>query len=251
MKKKNGFTLVELIAAITILGVLLLIGSQVVIDTMNKNKAHAVYTSMDNVSKQARLIFLEDPEEWEVDGELAIKNSINYNEKDMVIGRDNAKWQKEHDPDEYFGGSRVVCIGINGTESKFKNLKFDYFVGEKDLYCSYDVNRDVVYHFRPMNSMAKEHNGRIFKTQLYEKDDYFFYLENSWQGECFSEVAKNTNVSDVDAEDVANYTKYEGNNSPGNIKLTEDEKKDISKVKVAGICKVFISEQEFNKYRVK
>lgn len=251
MKKKNGFTLVELIAAITILGVLLLIGSQVVIDTMNKNKTKAVYQSMDNISKQARLVFLEDPETWEEDGQQAIRDSVNYNEKDMIIGRDNDLWNKTYDRDTYAGGSRVICVGIDGTESKFKNLKFDYFVGEKDLYCSYDVNRDVVYHFRPMNSMATEHNGRIFKTQLYEKDDYFFYLENSWQGECFSDVAKNINTSGVTDTDVTNYTLYEGDNSPGNIKLTEDEKKNIGKVKVAGICKVFISEQEFNKYRVK
>lgn len=248
MKKKNGFTLVELIAAITILGVLLLIGSQVVIDTMNKNKAKAVYTSMDNVSKQARLIFLEDPEEWEKDGQQAIKNSITYNEKDMVIGRDNAKWASA---DEYDGGSRVVCVSINGSESKFKNLKLDYFVGEKDLYCSYDVNRDVVYHFRPMNSMAWKRNDKIFKTQQYEKDDYFFYMENSWQTECYSERAKNINTTGVTETDVTNYTLYEGDNSPGNIKLTEEEKKAISKVKVVSICKVFISKQEFDKYRVK
>ena len=268
MKKKNGFTLVQLIAAITILGVLLLIGSQVVIDTMNKNKTKAVYTSMDNVSKQARLTFLDDPEEWEVNGELSIKNSINYNEKDMVIRRDNSG-----------AGSRIVCLGLNTDNGKFKNLKFEYFLKNNKLYCSYDKKLGAVYHFEPKDSKAWhfEHNNLevnpqiinrnyYYQTFTYDKreDDYFFYLRNGWI--CINDgdnakliiennqtaIAHGVKTSDVEIagrKEPTIYTKDTEIKSIGTIEITGRQKEEISKLKVNGMCKVFISQEEYYKYK--
>ena len=271
MKKNKGFTLVELIAAITILGVLLLIGSQVVIDTMNKNKAKAVYTSMDNVSKQARLTFLEDPETWEVNGEQAIKDSINYNEKDIVIGRDNSG-----------AGSRIVCLGLNTDNGKFKNLKFEYFLKNNKLYCSYDTKLGAVYHFEPKDSKAwhVEHNdlevnpqiinrNYYYQTFTYDKreDDYFFYLRNGWN--CINDgdnakliiennqtaIVHGVKTSDVESTDptapksATIYTKDTEIKSIGTIEITGRQKEEISKLKVNALCKVFISQEEYYKYK--
>lgn len=276
MKKKNGFTLVELIAAITILGVLLLIGSQVVIDTMNKNKAKAVYTSMDNISKQARLTFLEDPETWEVDGQQAIRDSVNYNEKDMIIGRDNDLWNKTYDRDTYAGGSRVICVGIDGSESKFKNLKFEYFLQDKNLYMSYDVGGNEVYYFNEMDQKIMNPSaGVYFKSHIYKKDDYIFYLRDNngcapWDKyndklhSCFGkEYDDGLLIKDkrtkyfATKEALINYENFSSSDDwtykyrSGELKITGDSRKNISKYKVSSICKVFISEQEFDKYRVK
>ena len=274
MKKKNGFTLIELIAAITILGVLLLIGSQVVIETMNKNKTKAVYQSMDNISKQARLTFLEDPETWEEDGQQAIRDSVNYNEKDMVIGRANDTDNKIKYPENYFGGSRVICVGIDGAESKFKNLKFEYFLQDKNLYMSYDVGGNEVYYFNEMDQAIMNPSANVyFKTHIYKKDDYIFYLRDNngcapWDKyndklpSCYAKEYEDgldpkrtkyfatkealINYENFSSSDGWNY-KYES----GELKITGDSRKNISKYKVSSICKVFISEQEFDKYRVK
>ena len=265
MKKEKGFTLVELIAAITILGVLLLIGSQVVIDTMNKNKTKAVYQSMDNISKQARLTFLEDPETWEEDGQQAIRNSVNYNEKDMIIGRDNDLWNKTYDRDTYAGGSRVICVGIDGAESKFKNLKFEYFLQDKKLYMSYDVGGNEVYYFNEMDQAIMNPRANVyFKTHIYKKDDYIFYLRDN-EGDAPWDTDYDDGLKDEDKrtkyfttkDALINYEKFSSSDgwaykySSGELKITGDSRKNISKYKVSSICKVFISEQEFNKYRVK
>ena len=228
MKKKNGFTLVELIAAITILGVLLLIGSQVVIDTMNKNKVKVVYTSMDNVTKQARLTFLEDPD-ISKSGNEEFRKAMVYNKEDFEIERG--------------GTSRVICINLNLSTSKFKNLKLNYFVKKdtKSMYCGYDYNGNPVWYFKKRKTYAdwvrekaakeKGIEGRveIFNDKVRD-GDYIFYLAGVKYSDCpVTPALSKYQVTDPE-------------------EFTGDKLESIKNKRVKQICKTFTSCQEQKKY---
>ena len=220
MKKKNGFTLVELIAAITILGVLLLIGSQVVIDTVNKNKVKVVYTSIDNVTKQARLTFLEDPD-ISKSGNEEFRKAMVYNKEDFEIDRG--------------GESRIICLKLKG---KFKNLKFDYFLKDKNkIYCAHDYNANPVWYFnkrRTYGDLARKHTGITYPIEIFlyneRDDDYFFYLYDETLESC--PVKKSL-------------VKGEINDSK---KIDGEILEKLRKRRVNSICKVFVSKKEYDKY---
>lgn len=221
MKKKNGFTLVELIAAITILGVLLLIGSQVVMDTMNKNKTKAVYASIDNVTKQARLTFLENPE-LATTGNTEYRKAITYNSNDLEIDRG--------------GQSRIICVALKDT-GKFKNLKLDYFLGNKNtLYCAHDHSKKPVWYFTPRKTYASLKDIGFIEVFKYDErdEDYIFYLADQTTEACPVKEGLNNSDDNMDS-----------------YKVDGKELEQLKNKRVSSICKVFISLQEFNKYRVK
>lgn len=87
MKKKNGFTLVELLAVIAILGVLLTMATLSVVNIMNKSKKDVGEFTKTQIEDAAKTFALDNP--TCNDSTICNKtgNTINYNldSKDKII----------------------------------------------------------------------------------------------------------------------------------------------------------------------
>lgn len=122
MKKKNGFTLVELLAVIVILAVIILIAINAVLPQMAKARKNSFADEVMNYAKAAETKYVSDVADDNETGNIS--SGICYNLKDL-----HGEYVSKNDKN-YTG---VVVIKQNTTNTNLFN-KFVYLASTKLYY---------------------------------------------------------------------------------------------------------------------
>lgn len=99
MKKKNGFTLIEIIGVVAILGILAVIATPAVVKTLNNNKLKTLKVAENNLADSANLFaqdFCNSP---------ISSNHKKYCKPDSTEDTDKARTVLQYDYNSYF-----ICI---------------------------------------------------------------------------------------------------------------------------------------------
>ena len=147
---KKGFTLVELIAAITILAVLMLIGSQAVMKVIRTTRANSVKKSLDNALKEARIMH--------VNGELPKSAAPSDLSSVLIYDKKDYTFEAFTDNDKMYLFVEIFLEKIG----KFKSTK-----------CSDDILKDVTYKDGHLKPMPMIYDFKLYYNEEDDKSGYY------------------------------------------------------------------------------
>ncbi len=214
MLNKKGFTLIEMLGTIVILGTLLVVVSISITSIMKKTQAKTYEITGDNLVSTAKLYVMEYPTKFNVDkdrnveykcitiGELIdsgyynedIKNGkINYNGEELNITNDMPIYIERNIETKVYNEGLVLK---NDKESYAKYC--DYI---KKIPCpilkSYDSKFDGLEHTIKITELSKEY-----------KVKYRTSLEDTWKEELPTRKEVGTTKVYVEVEDKTQKVKY-------------------------------------------